>query len=386
MVVGAKSIRPNSIQPALTPRHLTDGATVKIAIFGAGLVGQRTARALVDADCGDIVLVAQSRTPPSCPGATVAQGWPTAAAQDADIVVLATASHHQPAHAKQLVRAGVHVVTTADNPGDVQQIIALDAEAYNAGVILVAGAAYSPGISTLLASYLAQGMDSVNSIRTARFGTGGPACAREHHRAMGASGQEIHDGRPRVARGGTGRELVWFPDPVGAADCYRGGLGDPLVLRRTFPRVDRIESRQAATRRDRLTARLPMLRPPHAEGLVGAVWAEVRGSVGERVEHRALAATAPQATGAAAMAAAFCRVIAGQIAHGAADPVLEYRLQSAAELGISVSLMQLVSKDVRLWAYDGSQIVTTSNNIGPIHAARKWRIAAEIVAIPTIFR
>ena len=170
-----------------------------------------------------------------------------------------------------------------------------------------------------------------------------------------------------MARGGSGRELVWFPDPVGAADCYRAGLADPVLLHRAFPDVARIESRQAATRRDRLTSRLPMLRPPHAEGLVGAVSVEVRGRVDGRVEHQAMAATAPQAWGAAAMAAAFCWEMnrLGESKGG---------VQSVASFGNLVSLLQLVSKGVRLWTYDGSKILTNNGEQGPVQAARKWRI------------
>ena len=26
--------------------------------------------------------------------------------------------------------------------------------------------------------------------------------------------------------GGTGRELCWFPDPIGGRDCYRAALAD----------------------------------------------------------------------------------------------------------------------------------------------------------------
>jgi len=42
--------------------------------------------------------------------------------------------------------------------------------------------------------------------------------------------------------------------------------------------VDRLSARMSANRRDRLTARLPMLSPPHREGGVGAVRVEVRGA------------------------------------------------------------------------------------------------------------
>ena len=250
--------------------------------------------------------------------------------------------------------------------------------AVKAGAALVVGAAYSPGISTLLATHLARSMDVVDTISTAQFGTGGPACAREHHRAMGSEAVEVHKGQLRTSRGGTGRELVWFPEPIGAADCYRASLADPFLLHQTFSVVRRIESRQAATRRDRLTARLPMLRSPHAEGLVGAVWAEVRGEIDGRVEHRAMATTAPQATGAASMVAAFCHeLVAEATARGATsegDRGIRSGTRSAATSENIVSLMQLVSKDVRLWAYDGSQINLTSGDAGPIQAARKWTI------------
>lgn len=79
-------------------------------------------------------------------------------------------------------------------------------------------------------------------------------------------------------RAGTGRELAWFPEPVGAYDCYRAEVPAPTVLHRTFPEATRITARMSANRRDRLTSRLPMLTPPHREGGVGALRVEVRGA------------------------------------------------------------------------------------------------------------
>ena len=76
---------------------------------------------------------------------------------------------------------------------------------------------------------------------------------------------------------GAGRELVWFPDPLGARDCYRAALADPVLLSASFPEAERITAKVAATRRDRLTAWLPMLRPPHRDGGPGAVRIEIRG-------------------------------------------------------------------------------------------------------------
>ena len=64
-------------------------------------------------------------------------------------------------------------------------------------------------------------------------------------------------------------------------DCYRGALPDPFLLHRIFPAASRISARVSGTRRDRLTARLPMLTPPHAAGDLGAVRVEVRGAAAD---------------------------------------------------------------------------------------------------------
>jgi hypothetical protein len=57
-----------------------------------------------------------------------------------------------------------------------------------------------------------------------------------------------------------------------------------LLIQRVFPQARRIAARVSATRRDRITAGLPMLRPPHADGGPGAIRVEVRGRVDERFE------------------------------------------------------------------------------------------------------
>jgi hypothetical protein len=113
-------------------------------------------------------------------------------------------------------------------------------------------------------------------------------------------------------RAGSGRELSWFPDPVGGLDCYRAALPDALLLRPAFPGVGRITARVSATRRDRVTARFPMLRRPHAEGTIGAVRVEVRGRRGAITDTRVLGAIDRPGVAAGAVAA----VAAGWAAGG----------------------------------------------------------------------
>ena len=142
---------------------------------------------------------------------------------------------------------------------------------------MVAGAAFSPGYSCVLARHAATSFTAVTEVHVARSGTGGPACARQHHAALTGEGLDWRDGAWQRRTAGSGRELCWFPDPIGAEDCYRAELPDALLLVPAFPAVERVTARLSATRRDRLSAHLPMLRQPHPEGLVGAARVEVRG-------------------------------------------------------------------------------------------------------------
>jgi hypothetical protein len=194
-----------------------------------------------------------------------------------DVVVLAHPGPHAEL-AAGLIAGGTPVVSCTGDLADIRQMWDLDDAANDVGVPLVAGAAQSPGLTDLLARHLADQLEECDEIHLAVHGTAGPACAREHHRALSGYSVALHDGDLVNRRSGSGRELCWFPEPVGAYDCYRAELASPVLLSTVFPHVRRLTGRQSANRRDRLTARLPMLTPPHAEGGVGAVRVEVRGT------------------------------------------------------------------------------------------------------------
>ena len=105
----------------------------------------------------------------------------------------------------------------------------------------------SPGLSGLIARHLASQLACCDEIHVAVHGTAGPACARQHHRALDGFAPGWHDGEWIERRAGSGRELCWFPEPVGARDCYRAELSDPLLLHRAFPDAARISARVSAT-------------------------------------------------------------------------------------------------------------------------------------------
>mgnify|MGYP003378866890 CR=1 FL=1 len=70
----------------------------------------------------------------------------------------------------------------------------------------------------------------VDELHVATHGTAGPACARQHHRALGDTALGWHDNEWIEPPGGSGRDLVWFPEPIAANDCYRAALAGAQLL------------------------------------------------------------------------------------------------------------------------------------------------------------
>jgi saccharopine dehydrogenase-like NADP-dependent oxidoreductase len=282
---------------------------MRVGVIGLGAVGARAARQLASTDGVDAVLLRDERperleeVAASLGPVAVAEPAAITAPPEADAVVLAVPAGTHAELASELIDRDVPVVSASDSMVDTRALLDLGPVAKARGLPLVVGAAFSPGMTCVLARHAASDLDEVDEVHVARLGTGGPACARQHHRALAGTALDWRDGGWLQRQGGSGRELCWFPDPVGAADCYRAALPDALLLVQAFPGVERITARLAATRRDRLTARLPMLRKPHPEGAVGAVRVEVRGRRGRRRETRILGAMDRPAVAAGAVAA-----------------------------------------------------------------------------------
>jgi hypothetical protein len=296
-----------------------------IGLSGTGVVGDRIVRRLptVMAPADVVVLDGRSAIPP---GLAVA--------------VLASGGRHVE-FAARLVDTGVPVVSIGDDLADVRALLDLDDRARSVGVPLVVGAGMAPGLTGLLARLLASELATCEEIHVAIHGTAGPACARQQHRALRGIAVGYHDGNWIQRPAGSGRELSYFPEPVGPYDCYRAELASPVLLRDAFPDAERISARVSANRRDRFTAWLPMLSPPHREGGVGAVRVEVRGSDHAGARRTLIAGVAELVgTAAAATAIAFAvAVVRGELAPGvvrAGDAELDTvgLLDTIAQVGV----------------------------------------------------
>ncbi|HEX4980691.1 MAG TPA: hypothetical protein VFV63_03295 [Ilumatobacteraceae bacterium] len=274
-------------------------------VVGDGIVGRRITRLLNDRR----VIVRGPRDS--------AADALTSSLSKGDVVVIACPGEHAPV-AALLAEHRVSVVSVADLLDDTNELLALDEAFRDSETTLVVGAAMSPGLSGLIARHLASQLACCDEIHVAVHGTAGPACARQHHRALDGFAPGWHDGEWIERRAGSGRALCWFPEPVGSRDCYRAEMTDPLLLHRSFPDAVRISARVSATRRDRLTSSLPMLRTPHTEGLEGALRVEVRGADRDGRRQTSIAGIAERAgTAAAATAAVFAaEASAGRLPSG----------------------------------------------------------------------
>jgi hypothetical protein len=244
------------------------GAPSTIGLVGAGVVGGRVRQRVGTIRPGARLVPIDTRQ----------IDIPTSSLlDDVGVVILA---HPGPHHlvARRFLQRGIPVVSVGDQVDDVRALLDLDALAIEHGVPLVVGAGMSPGLVGVLARHLAGWFESIDEVHVGVHGTAGPACARQHHRALAGTATNLHDGAELTLRAGTGRQLAWFPEPVGAYDCYRAEIPAPIIIRRAMPEVERVQARMSATRRDRFTSQLPMLKRPNREGGVGAVRVEVRGS------------------------------------------------------------------------------------------------------------
>ncbi|HET9077042.1 MAG TPA: Gfo/Idh/MocA family oxidoreductase [Acidimicrobiales bacterium] len=325
---------------------------MRAAVIGFGAVGRRVARALAGDDRFESVTVVHrdpsrvAETVAAWPGPVQVRRGVPGDPVAADVTVVSV-----PAAARRSVTAaldhGSHVICPLDDPVDVRMLLDLDPRARSRRRSLVLGTAMAPGLSCVLAARMRGFFDRVDEVHVASLGTGGPVCARRHHAALAGISVDWVDGAWRRRAGGSGRELVWFPEPVGGADCYRAALADPVLLQPAFPGCRRITARLEATRRDRLTSWLPMLRPPHPEGLVGAVRVEMRGWLDDRAETRILGVACPPAVAAAAVSAEaarwavtdrLARTGAGGMAEMVGDPGAF--LKELAVAGVTVSAFQ----------------------------------------------
>jgi saccharopine dehydrogenase-like NADP-dependent oxidoreductase len=282
---------------------------VRALVLGAGAVGTKVAQQLLSSNTVDKILL-RDIAPEKLGIASKTLGsrvevehFPFPQNMDADVVVVASPRGTQLEAVKKAISLRRPTVVVSDGLSETVSILNLEKEAFELGVPVVVGTGFAPGLSCVLSAYGKTLLEQTEEIHVSKMGTGGPACALVHHRALSRMSFGWREDKWDKRLGGSGRELLWFPEPVGPQDCYNAALSDPILLHNAFPDVSRISAKMAATRRDRFTAFFPMLTPPHNEGGIGAIRVELRGAKNGVQENIVLGVSEHPASAAAAVTA-----------------------------------------------------------------------------------
>ena len=282
---------------------------MRALVIGAGAVGTKVAQQLLSSNAVDKILLRD--TEPEKLGIALktlgsrveVEHFPFPQNMDADVVVVASPRGTQLEAVEKAISLRRPTVVVSDGLSETVSILNLEKEAFELGVPVVVGTGFAPGLSCVLTAYGKTLLEQTEEIHVSKMGTGGPACALVHHRALSRMSFGWREDKWDKRLGGSGRELLWFPEPVGPQDCYHAALSDPILLHNAFPEVSRISAKMAATRRDRVTAFFPMLTPPHNEGGIGAIRVELRGSKNGVQENIVLGVSEHPASAAASVTA-----------------------------------------------------------------------------------
>lgn len=328
-----------------------------VLLVGSGAVGRRAARQLAETDDVERILIADRSA--AVAGEVADAMGPRASAIDwapdrplpagVDVVASAAGGPAERAVFERSLEAGVPAAGCADDSDTVRGLLDLDDAAREAGVALAAGCGLAPGLADVLARHAADALEVVDEVHVARAGSAGPACRGAIDRSARGPALEWRDGAWARHRWGTGRQLVWFPAPVGALDCHRAASGQAILLLDALPALRRASMRIASPLGAappvpgiRWVGLLPVLstllpgrpapRRRDPDGDWGAVWVEVRGRRGRSeeilvygaVDRMAFAAGAVLAVGALWLAGVGGAPVAATGAHGLGalvDPV-----------------------------------------------------------------
>jgi hypothetical protein len=330
-------------------------------LVGAGAVGGRAVRQLAETEGVERVLVAD-RSATRAQAVQHAVGdrvavieWSPAQPIPSGVAVVASAlpAGHDRAVAERALDAGVPFACATDDTVTARRLLDLDDAAAEAGVAIAVGCGLAPGVADVLARHAADALDTVDEVSVARFGAAGPACVLQLHASSTGDASEWRDGTWTTCKAGSGRQLVWFPDPVGSADCFRIASAQPVLLVDALPTITRASCRTAARRRDRLGAWLPAARRPTGEGGYGAVWVEVRGRRGVAREVVVYGVVDRMAIAAGTVLAVTTAALAG--APGLSVQVTATGAHGLAALVEPVPfLAELARRGVRVAVYEGT--------------------------------
>jgi lysine 6-dehydrogenase len=222
-----------------------------IVLGGAGDMASRAVHELAaEPDVGTVTVadcnLEAARTLASALGNKGSAVWVDA--NDHDSLVAAIRGHHAAASgigpfyryevqvARAAIEAGVPYTSLCDDFDAVQDVLELDDAAKAAGVTVLTGLGWTPGLSNVLARKAASQFDTVDEINVAWASSAsdseGYAVILHTLHIFTGLVPSFQKGRLVKVRAGSGKEVVLFPPPVGRVNCYHLGHPEPVTIPR----------------------------------------------------------------------------------------------------------------------------------------------------------
>ncbi|MCS7286632.1 MAG: saccharopine dehydrogenase NADP-binding domain-containing protein [Anaerolineae bacterium] len=138
--------------------------------------------------------------------------------------------------AKAALEAKVNYVDICDDYGPVEEILAMDEAARQAGITIITGLGWTPGITNILARRASEQLDEVDEIHIAWAGSPSDSkgLAVIMHVFYVSTGEvpTWSDGRLIRVKASSGRETVEFPPPLGKVKVFHCGHPEPITIPR----------------------------------------------------------------------------------------------------------------------------------------------------------
>jgi saccharopine dehydrogenase-like NADP-dependent oxidoreductase len=221
-----------------------------VVLGGCGDVGSHVVKELVASFSGSVVIadyrVAKARAMAAQLGAKAEAAFVDANDESSLVKVLEGADaavgcigpfyRYAVPVARAAVRAGVNYVDICDDYGPVDELLSLDDAARAAGMTLITGLGWTPGLTNLLAKKGASELDEVEEIRISWAGSAadstGLAVIMHVFYAVTGDVPTYRDGAWVKVPAGTETETVEFPEPLGKVPVYHCGHPEPLTIPR----------------------------------------------------------------------------------------------------------------------------------------------------------
>ncbi len=140
--------------------------------------------------------------------------------------------------ARACIEAGVHYVSICDDYDAAEEVLRLDGEARDAGVAVITGVGWTPGVTNMLAAWGAGRFEELDTVNVAwgchTSDTEGKAVTFHTIHIFAGSVPSFRDGRTVWIDAGSERELIRFPEPVGEVYVYNLGHPEPVTIPRSF--------------------------------------------------------------------------------------------------------------------------------------------------------